>query len=134
MQHLRQLLAVERRQKIDGSLIAYADRGRRVADHNRILAKVFHDDETVGEVGVKDGRRREAMVAQPGRNGDIGQDILGKMRDSAVGLPVAHRRTVGPARRVHQDRSLIVEQEPLESPRRGVALHAPAMRVGGCPG
>ena len=36
-----------------------------------------------------------------------GIDVLGQMRDRAVGLAVAHRRPVRPARRVHQDGALL---------------------------
>ncbi len=46
------------------------------------------------------------------------------MGDGAVGLAVAHRRAVRPARRVHQDRGLAVERQPLVEAGRGVALHA----------
>ncbi len=52
------------------------------------------------------------------------------MRDRAVGLAVAHRRTVRPARRVHQDHVLAVEREPLEDAGRSVAFHARAPRLG----
>ena len=38
-----------------------------------------------------------------------GTDVFGEMRDLAVGLAVAHRRAVGPARRVHQDGAMVAE-------------------------
>ena len=60
---------------------------------------------------------------------DIGDDVLGEMGDGAVGLAVAHRRAVGTPRCVHQDGGAVVEREALEDARRGVALHAPALRL-----
>ena len=45
----------------------------------------------------------------------------------AVGLAVAHRRAVRPARRVHQDGALLAEPQPLVGARRGVALDAPPL-------
>ena len=55
------------------------------------------------EIGRVDLRRREAALAQAVREGDKRHDVLGEMRDRAVGLAVADRRPVRPARRVHQD-------------------------------
>ena len=75
-----------------------------------------------------DLRRREAALAQPVRHRDERHDVLGEMRDRAVGLAVAHRRPVRPARRVHQDGALVAELEPLVGARRGVALDAPRAR------
>ena len=83
--------------------------------------------QAVGELGLVDLRRREAALAQPVRHGDERHDVLGEMRDRAVGLAVAHRRAVRPARRVHQDGALLAEREPLVGARRGVALDAPPL-------
>ena len=49
------------------------------------------------------------------------------MGDGAVGLAVPHRRTVWPARRVHQQGALLAEPQPLIGARRGVALDAPPL-------
>ena len=81
------------------------------------------------EIGVQDFRRREVAVAQAARQRDVGDRILGEMGDGAIGLAVAHRRAVGPRRRVHQDHGPVVERQPLEDARRGVALHALAARL-----
>src|SRR5271167_3763624 len=51
------------------------------------------------------------------------------MCDSAVRFAVAHRRTVGPARRVHQDRRLAAIVQALENARRGVTLHPYPLRA-----
>ncbi len=78
------------------------------------------------EVGVQDGRRREAALAQPVGHRHERRPRLGEMRDRAVGLAVADRRAVGPPRRIHQDGVLVAEREPFVGPRRGIALHARA--------
>ena len=51
------------------------------------------------------------------------------MGDRAVRLAVAHRRTVGPARRIHQHRRPIAELEALEDAGGGIADHAPPPRL-----
>jgi hypothetical protein len=69
-------------------------------------------------------RRGEAELPKPVGHRDERLDVLRKMHDRAVGFPVAHRRAVGPARRVHQDRVPVFEVEPLVRPGRRVAGHA----------
>jgi len=73
-----------------------------------------------------DRRRRKVAIAQTLRERDIRSDILGEMGDGAVGLAVAHRRTVRAARRVHQHHGLVVDHQTLVDAGRGVAFHAPA--------
>ena len=51
-----------------------------------------------------------------------GVDVLGKMHERGVGLTVADRRSVGLARRVHQDGAPMRQHEPRIGARRGVAL------------
>ena len=80
-----------------------------------------------GKLGLVDLRRREATLAQPVRHRDERHDVLGEMGDGAVGLAVAHRRAVRPARRVHQDGPLLAVLEPLVGAGRGVALDAPPL-------
>src|SRR6185295_32491 len=77
-----------------------------------------------------DLRRRVAKLAKPVGDGDKGNDILDQMRDLTVRLAVAHRRTVGAARRIHQDRGVLAERQPLIAARRSVALDALAMGFG----
>ena len=76
-----------------------------------------------------DRRRREVAIPQASRERDVRNDILGEMGDGAVGLAVAHRRTVRTARSVHQHCRLSVDHEPLVDTRRGVAFHAPSRHV-----
>ena len=57
-----------------------------------------------------------------------GTTDLGEMRDLAVGLAVAHRRTVRPPRRVHQDGAPVAEDQAVVAAGRGVARHAHARR------
>ena len=120
----RQLLAVQRDQHIDRRRIALLDRRRRIAGDHGLGAEVFDDEQAVGELGLVDLRGGEAELAQPVRHADERHDVLGEMGDRAVGLAVAHRRAVRPARRVHQDGALVAEPQPLVGARRGVALDA----------
>ena len=75
---------------------------------------------------LQDGGRREPAFAQSVGHRHERDDAFGEMRDRAVGLAVPDRRTVRPPRRVHQDRVLVAEREPLVGSRRGVALDARA--------
>ena len=119
---------MQRDQHVNGGFVARRDRRRRIAVDDAHLAEILHDDEAARRIGVQNLRRREVAVAQAARQRDVGDRILGQMGDGAIGLAVAHRRAVGPRRRVHQDHGLVVEREPLEDARRGVALHALAPR------
>ena len=67
--------------------------------------------------------------AQSGSDRDVRHDVLGQMGDGAVRLAVTHRRTVRPPRRIHQNRVLLVEREPLVNTRRSVADHAAPSRT-----
>ena len=127
-QSLRQSPAMQRHQHVDGGFVARFDRRRRVAVDDAHLAEILHDDEAARRIGVQNLRRRQVAVAQAARQRHIGDRILGQMGDGAIGLAVAHRRAVGPRRRVHQDHGFVVEREALENARRGVALHALAPR------
>ena len=49
------------------------------------------------------------------------------MGDLAVGFAIAHRRPVGPLRRVHEDHVLAAERHPLVDARRSIALQAPPL-------
>src|SRR5437016_7287837 len=51
------------------------------------------------------------------------------MRDRAIGQPTAHRRPVGPARRIHQHEFAALMREALVGAGRGVALHMLAWRI-----
>ena len=66
---------------------------------------------------------------KPCREGDVRNNVLGEVGDRAVRLAVAHRRTVGPARRIHQHRRPIAELEALEDAGGGIADHAPPPRL-----
>ena len=115
---------MQRRQHVGRGLIALRDRPRRIAfDHAR-AAEILGDQESFIEVGVTDGRRREAALAQAVGDGDERLDVLGEMRRRAVGLAVIDRGSVGASRRVHQDDAVIVAEQPRIGTRRGVAGHA----------
>ena len=58
-----------------------------------------------------------------------GTTLVGEMRDRAVGLAVAHRRTVGPARPVHQDEMAVSQHQPLVAAGRGIARHPVPLRL-----
>ncbi len=90
-------------QKIDGGLVARLDRRRRIAADNAFVAEILHDDESAVEIGVENGRRRKRALAQSACERDVRHDVFGEMGDGAIGLAVANRRTVRPARRVHQN-------------------------------
>ena len=128
-QPFRQLSPMQRYQEIDRGFVALRDRRRRIAGNDALVAEILHDQESVIEIGLQDGRRREVAIAQALRQRDIRNDVLGEMRDGAIGLAVAHRRTVGTARRIHQHVGVIVEDEALEDARRSVAFHAAARHV-----
>jgi hypothetical protein len=112
-QRVGKLQRVQRKQCIDRGLVALLDRGRRLAAHHALVAQVLDDQETLVEIGVVDDRGREAALAQPVRDRCERHDVVGKMRDRAVGLPVPHRRAIGPAWRVHQNHMLVAERQPL---------------------
>jgi hypothetical protein len=76
-----------------------------------------------------DRRRRKAERAQSFCHRDEGADILGEMRDGAIGLAVAHRRTVGPWRRVHQNVALVIKYQAFIGSGGGVALQVPPLRL-----
>jgi len=80
-----------------------------------------------GAVGGENFRRRQAAGAQRPRHGDERRHIVGEMRDRAIGLAVAHRRSVRPLRRIHQDVAFALEREPLIDAGRSVALHVLAV-------
>ena len=124
-----QFAAMQRHQEIDGDLVARFDRRRRIAFDDPLVAEILHDDQPMVEIGLQDRRRREIAVTQTLRQRDIRNDILGEMSDGAVGLAVAHRRTVGTARRVHQHHCLFLDHQALVDACRGVAFHAPSRHV-----
>ena len=76
-----------------------------------------------------DLRRRESAIAQRARHRDERLHILGQMRDRAVGQAAAHRRTVGPARCIHQHELAPLMRNAFVGARRGVALQMRACRV-----
>ena len=127
-QRVGQLLRMKRKEHVDRGLVALDDRRRRIAAHHARVAEVFEDQETVLEVGVMDGGRRQAQSLQSIRHRHERHDSLGEMRDGAIGLVAPHRRAVGPARRIHQQHALIAEREPLVRARRGVAAQRGAQR------
>ena len=51
------------------------------------------------------------------------------MHGRAVGFSVIDRRSIRPARRIHQDRRAVVADQPRIGARRGVAGHALARRI-----
>ena len=75
-----------------------------------------------------DDGRREAVLPQTVCHRHEGHDTVCQMRDRAIGLAATYRRTVGPARHVHQDHVLVAEGKPFVRPRGGVALHPHAQR------
>ena len=102
------------------TLCRFTDRGERVLLARRFLAgvrddriqqrtKVLHveQQQSFVEFGRVDLRCREAVPAQRARHRDERLHVFGEMRDRAVGQAIAHRRAVGPARRVHQDHVLV---------------------------
>ena len=121
------LLVVQRNQHIDRRGIAFRDRRRRIAGDDRFGSEILDQQQAVGDLGLEDLRRGVAKLAQPVRHRDERHDVLGQMRDLAVGLAVPHRRPVGPSRSVHQDGAVGAEREPLIAARRGVALDAAAV-------
>ena len=110
-------------------LVARFDRRRRLPGGNRFVAEILDDQQAGVAVGVENRRRGKSALAQAERHGDERRHVFGEMRDRAVGLAVAHRRSVRPLRRIHQDVARAIEREPLIGARRGIALDAPA--VGG---
>ncbi len=120
---------MQRDQYVDRGLIALLDRRRRIAGHHGFGAEILDDEQAVGELGLVDLRSGEAALMQAICHSDKRNDVLGEMGDDAVGLAVAHRRTVRPARRVHQDGALLAKLKPLVAARRGVALQAPSFRL-----
>ena len=109
--------------------IALRDRSRRIALDDALRAEILEQQQPLVEIGVIDLGRGEAALAQSLRHRHERRDVLGEMGDRAIGRAVAHRRTVGPARRVHQDHVLVAHREPVVAARRGVALHARAQRL-----
>ena len=124
-----QLHLMQRTQRVDRGLVAFLDGSRRIAGDHALVAQVLDEQQPLVEIGVQNGGRREAALAQSIRHRDERDDALGKMRDRAVGLAVADRRAVRPPRRVHQDHLLLAEREPLVGARRSIALDARAHRV-----
>ena len=102
---------------IEGGLVARLDRRRRIARDDALFAEILHDDQSQCRVGLQDHRRRKIALAQGSRERHVRNRILGQMSDGAVGLAVAHRRTVGMRRRIHQHHGIAVEGQPLENAR-----------------
>ena len=106
--------------------VARFDRRRRLASHHQFVAEILDHCEACGAVGGKDRRRREAARAQAERHCDKWRHAFGQMRDCAIGLAIAHGRSIRSLRRIHQDISCEVAGEPLVAARRGIALDAAA--------
>ena len=118
---------MQRDQHIERGLIAFFERHRRITGHDPLFAEILHDDQSGVGIGVMDYRRRHRPRAQGRRQRHIGNRVFGEMGDGAVGLAVAHRRTVRLRRCIHQHQGFFSERQPLENARRGVALHALAL-------
>ena len=127
-QHIRQRLPVQMQQRIDRGLVALLDRRRRIALDHALVAEILD----AAAVPVRDRHGGCPAPTSPcavkaRRHRDERHHVVGEMRDLAVGLAIAHRRAVGPLRRVHQDHVLVAERQPLVDARRSVALHAPPL-------
>ena len=117
------------RQHVDRGLVALGDRLRRIALDDCAAAEILGDQETGFDIGVADRGCREATCAQAIIDGDERLDVLGEMNRSAIGFSVVDRRTIRPARRIHQDRRAVVADQPRIGARRGIAGHALARRI-----
>ena len=104
---------MHRDQHVDRRCIAVFDWTWRLALHHAFGAEVFEDQQALVQISLEDARRGQPETAQAVGHRDEGPDVLGKVRDLAVRLAVAHRRTVRSLRRVHQDRLLVAERQPL---------------------
>src|SRR6185312_9508070 len=89
-------------------------------------AEILENEQTGVTVGMDDGGRGKSVLAQRIRHGDERRDVFGQVRDGAVRLAVAYWRPIRAARRIHQDVTLAVEQQPFVGTRRGVALDVSA--------
>lgn len=67
------------------------------------IPEILEQQKTGVHIGGVDLRRTEARLAERGRHGHEGADILRQARDAAIGQAVADRRTIGLARLIHQD-------------------------------
>ena len=122
-QHVGQRRAMQRRQQIGRHLVARLDRRRRLAVDDQFAAEVFEHQQAGLAVGGENRRRGKAAHAQGLRHGDERRDAFGEMRDRAVGLAVAHRRSVRPLRRIHQD---VARAVAASAARRRASRRRPA--------
>ncbi len=111
-------------ERIDGGL----PQGRLGASARQLgaengVAEILDDEQALIEVLGKNLRCRKAGVGERLADGDEGADILGEMGNGAIGFAVADRRTVGAARRVHQDDAAAVCFLPAA--RNAWATHRP---------
>ena len=85
-QGVGQPLLVQRKQHVDRGLVALLDRRRRIAAHHALLAEILEDQESLIQISVMDDRCGESVLPQAVRHRHERHDIVGKMRDRAVGL------------------------------------------------
>ncbi len=127
---VRERAGVEVQEEVRRRLVALVHRRRRIARDHPLVAEVLEDEQALVEIGVVDLGRREALLAQALRHRDIGQHIVGEMRDRAIGSPAPDRRAVSPPRRIHQDHRPVAEHEPVVAAGRGVPRQPLAHRHG----
>ena len=79
--------------------------------------------------GAESPRSRRATA-----DGNERRHVLGEMHERAIGLAVADGRTVGLARRVHEDGGTVGQHQARIGARRGIALQIFGGRFGvvGC--
>ena len=129
----RQGLVMQMRQKIGGHAIALGDRAKGVDDP--FPAQILDNQQAGFEIGRQYLRRTKSLRPQSMGQGHKGMHAFGQFRQSGIGLAPADRRTVGTARRDHQNGFLIRLLQPLIGARRGIALDrhahglAPAMQA-----
>ena len=107
-------------------LVTRLDRYCRIGFDNQFVAKVFDHQQAGLAVGSKDCGCREALPAQRLSHRNERSHRFGQMRNCTVGLAVTHGRSIRAFRRVHQHIGRAVTRQPFVTPRRGIALDAPA--------
>src|SRR5579872_6380447 len=111
------------REQIDPGLVTFGNRAWRVSLDKTFTAEILDDEESRIKIGMTNGGRREGALAQTVGDGNKWLYVFGEMHRGAVGLSIIDGRTIGAARRVHQNDRRVAAKQPCIGTRRGIARH-----------